>query len=85
MEFYPDLASKTAVLCSRIIRNHRLPDGNKRLGYSCALEFVARNGGKWTPPADDPEGDATVAVIEALAAGDLSEPDFTGWIRDRLA
>jgi death on curing protein len=84
VEFYPDLASKTAVLCSRIIRNHPLPDGNKRLGYLCALEFVARNGGSWTPPAEDPEGDATVAVIEALAAGELSEPDFTDWIRDRL-
>ena len=73
------------MLCSRIIRNHPLPDGNKRLGYLCALEFVARNGGRWAPPADDSEGDATVAVIEALAAGDLSEPDFTSWIRDRLA
>ena len=50
----------------------------------CALEFVARNGGSWTPPAEDPEGDATVAVIEALAAGELSEPDFTDWIRNRL-
>lgn len=49
VEFYPDLASKSAVLCSRIIRNHPLPDGNKRLGYLCALEFVARNGGRWTP------------------------------------
>ena len=78
VEFYPDLASKAAVLCSRIIRNHPLPDGNKRLGYLCALEFVARNDGSWTPPAEDPEGDATVAAIEALAAGELSEPDSHG-------
>jgi death on curing protein len=82
--FYPDLASKTAVLCSRIIRNHPLPDGNERLGYLCALEFVARNGGRWTPPKNDPEGDETVAVIEALAAGELGEEDFTAWVRDRL-
>lgn len=84
VEFYSDLASKTAVLCSRIIRNHPLPDGNKRLGYLCALEFVARNAGTWTPPPDDAEGDATVAVIEALAAGELSESNFTDWVRDRL-
>ena len=43
VEFYPDLASKTAVLAARLINNHPLPDGNKRVGYLCALEFVARS------------------------------------------
>jgi hypothetical protein len=35
VEFYPDLARKTAVLAARLIRNHPLPDGNK-LWATCA-------------------------------------------------
>lgn len=35
VEFYPDLPVKAAVLCVRLIKNHPLVDGNKRLG-SCA-------------------------------------------------
>jgi death on curing protein len=70
---------------SRVIRNHPLPDGNKRVGYLCALEFVARNGGTWTNPPDDPEGDITVAIIEGVAAGELSEEQLTDWVADRLA
>ena len=84
VEFYPDLASKTAILASRIIRNHPLPDGNKRAGFLCALEFVARNGGWWAPPPDDPEGDETVAIIEGVAAGTIDEEGFAEWVRDRL-
>jgi death-on-curing protein len=33
--FYPDPAQRAAIVCSRIIRNHPLPDGNKRTGYLC--------------------------------------------------
>jgi hypothetical protein len=49
------------VLCSRIIRTHPLPDGNKRVGYVAALELVARNDAAWTPPPDDEEGDTLSA------------------------
>jgi death on curing protein len=85
VEFYPDLARKTAVLAARLINNHPLPDGNKRVGYLCALEFVARNRGSWTYPPDDPDGDVTVAVIEGVAAGEIDEDDLTAWIAERLA
>jgi death on curing protein len=85
VEFYADLASKAAVLASRIIRNHPLPDGNKRVGYLCALEFVARNGGYWAPPAaDDPDGDETVAIIEGVAAGRIDEEQLRAWVAERL-
>ena len=84
VEFHSDLARKTAVLASRLIRNHPLPDGNKRVGYLCALEFVVRNGGTWTHPPDDPEGDETVAVIEGVAAGTLDEDELAVWIAQRL-
>lgn len=84
VEFYEDLPSKAAVLCSRLVRNHPLPDGNKRAGYISMLEFIARNGGQWTYPPNDPEGDETVDIIERLAAGDLSEDELEAWIRERL-
>ena len=84
VEFYPDLARKTAVLASRLIGNHPLPDGNKRVGYLCALEFVVRNGGTWTHPPDDPEGDRTVAIIEGVAAGTVDEDELAVWIAARL-
>lgn len=84
VEFCPDLACKTAVLASRLIRNNPLPDGNKRVGYLCALEFVARNGGRWTYPPDDPEGDQTVAIIEGVAAGEADADALCDWITDRL-
>jgi len=85
VEFYADLATKAAVLAWRIIRNHPLLDGNKRVGYLCALEFVARNGGTWTNPPDDPDGDITVATIEGVAAGEISEQGFAEWVAERLA
>ena len=78
---YLDLAD---FLPSRLIGNHPLPDGNKRVGYLCALEFVVRNGGTWTHPPDDPEGDETVAIIEGVAAGTVDEDELAVWIAARL-
>lgn len=42
--FYPDPAQRAAIVCSRIIRNHPLPDGNKRTGYLCMLIQLERAG-----------------------------------------
>ena len=33
VDFYPDFVEKAAVLCTRIVRNHPLPDGNKRTAF----------------------------------------------------
>ena len=71
VEFSPDLARKTAVLASRLIGNHPLPDGDKRVRWLCAVEFVVRNCGTWVHPVDDPEGDEAVAIIEGVAAGPI--------------
>jgi death on curing protein len=79
--FYPDPAQRAAIACSRIIRNHPLPDGNKRTGYLCMLVQLERAGLIFTHP----EGgeDETADVIEALAAGDLSEEAFVEWVEER--
>jgi death-on-curing protein len=85
VEFYPEFAMKVAVLCVRLIKNHPLPDGNKRLGYMCAVEFAERNGYRWTlPPGDDPDGEETVEMMKAVAAGRVDEEALARWIAERL-
>jgi len=76
-ELYPDAIDKAAVLCVRLARNHPLPDGNKRVAYLALLEFLARNEIEWVPPSVD----ATVATIERLAAGTISERELADWLR----
>lgn len=80
-EFYPEFAQKAAILCSRIARNHPLPDGNKRTGFLCLVEFIERNGFVWMPPGGD---DETVEMIVCLAASELTEQDFVVWVQDRI-
>jgi death-on-curing protein len=77
VEFYPDVIDKAAVLCVRLARNHPLPDGNKRVAYLALLEFLARNGVAWTPPSVE----ETVATIEEVAAGRISERELAEWLR----
>jgi len=84
VEAYPDFAAKAAVLCSRLVRNHPLPDGNKRVAYLCLLEFVARNSRQWTiDPSETVE--ETVTLIEGLAGGQVSEAHLHRWLEQRLA
>ena len=77
VEFYPDPIDKAAVLCVRLARNHPLPDGNKRVAYLAMLEFLARNRVEWTPPSVE----ETVATIEGVAAGRISESELADWLR----
>jgi death-on-curing protein len=79
-EAYPEFEVKAAVLCSRLIRNHPLPDGNKRTAYLCLTEFVERNGHVWV--SADP--DETVEVMAGVAAREIGEDELTHWVRARL-
>lgn len=81
VEFYPDLIDKAAVLCVRLARNHPLPDGNNRVAYLALLEFLARNGVEWAPPAVD----ETVTTIEGVAAGQVTERELAEWLRTSQA
>ena len=85
VEFYPEFPKKAAILCSRLIGNHPLPDGNKRTGFLCTVELAERNGYRWTDPGgDDPGGDETAALIERVAAGEVAIDELAAWIADRL-
>ena len=82
-EFYPDLASKAAVLCYRLARNHPLPDGNKRAAWAALVMFIDLNGGRWVP--DPPGVDDAERTMLAVAAGDIDERTLARWIRVRVA
>ncbi|HEX4806942.1 MAG TPA: type II toxin-antitoxin system death-on-curing family toxin, partial [Conexibacter sp.] len=73
---------KAAVLCSRLLRNHPLPDGNKRVAYLCMIELIRRNGAEWAPSAD---ADERAATVERLAARELGERDFAAWVERQIA
>jgi death-on-curing protein len=80
VEHYPDPATKAAVLCSRIVKNHALPDGNKRVGLLLMLDCLARNDLTWKQPAGGQ--DEIADVIERLAgrAPRMTEAEFVEWV-----
>ncbi len=80
-EAYPTLADKAAVYASRIVRNHPLPDGNKRTAYDVMVDFIERNGATFTHP---PEGLMATAEIERLAAETVGEAEFRAWVAERV-
>jgi death-on-curing protein len=81
-DFYPDLYDKAAVLTCRLAWNHPLPDGNKRAAWACLLLFVDLNGGSWDP--DPPNvADAVHAMLD-VAARNIDEESFAGWLRQRV-
>ena len=58
------------------MRNHPPPDGNKRCAYICLREFLARHGVAWRRPPNDEAAE----MIERLAASEVSEAEFAGWV-----
>jgi death-on-curing protein len=81
VEAYPEFETKAAVLCWHLVKNHPLPDGNKRCAFLATVEFVERNGRTWVVAPGDP--DETDEVIRAVASGELSQADFRDWIAAR--
>jgi death-on-curing protein len=74
-DFYSDFFMKAAVLCTRIARNHPLPDGNKRLAWICLRKFCDMNDYRLDVPTND-----AIRTVFAVAAGELSEDDLCEWI-----
>jgi death-on-curing protein len=87
-DFYPDFATKAAVLCAHIIKNHPLEDGNVPVALIATIEFCMRNGRPWTPPPGDDDGVATASRLLDVAAAPLDDDlisDLAGWIAERIA
>lgn len=75
----PDVADLAAAYACGLLRNHGFVDGNKRTAWIVARVFLADNG--YRLHYDKPEA---VRVVEAAAAGALTEPELAAWFRQHL-
>jgi death-on-curing protein len=76
----PDVAALAAAYAYGLARNHGFVDGNKRTAWIAARLFLTDNG--YRLAFDKVEA---VKMVEALAAGSLSEEALALWFRERLA
>jgi death on curing protein len=72
-----DLAVLAAAYGFGLVRNHPFVDGNKRIAFLAIVTFLGLNGVEFAVS----EADA-VAMMFALAAGELDEESLARWIRD---
>jgi death-on-curing protein len=77
VELYEDCVAKAAVLCVRLIRNHPLPNGNKRVALECLREFLDLNGLIWIPTGVDD----VVSTLVSVATREIGETDVADWLR----
>ena len=75
-----DLEVLAAAYGFGIAGNHPFVDGNKRVAFQAMYVFLGINGLEIT--ADEEE---VVRMALALAAGDLTEAELAGWLRNHTA
>lgn len=75
-----DTASLAAAYAYGVARNHPFIDGNKRTAWVLARLFLAINGHRLKFDSSD-----AIAMMLALAAGELEEDVVAEWFRSRLA
>lgn len=74
-----DIVALAAAYGIGLARNHPFADGNKRAAFIATAVFLLLNGLELV--AD--QADATVAML-AVAAGEMDEAAFAGWIRGNV-
>lgn len=67
-ELYPTLEEKAATLLYLIVKNHSFLDGNKRIGASCFLYFMDKNGLLYDDLGNTIIDDATLFALTLLMA-----------------
>jgi death-on-curing protein len=75
----PDAAALAAAYAYGLARNHGFVDGNKRVAWIAARLFLADNG---YGLRFDRAG--VVHLMQALAAGQLSERELAAWFSERM-
>ena len=75
-----DLCALAAAYGFGLARNHPFADGNKRTAWVLLRLFLRLNGAALAFTSAD-----AIRTMVALAAGDLSEPELTTWLRDHIA
>lgn len=71
-----DAAALAAAYGYGLSRNHPFIDGNKRTGFVAAELFLNLNGFE----LDATDADCVITML-GLAAGEVSEDAFAGWLR----
>ncbi len=72
----PTLFDLAAAYAFGLIRNHPFFDGNKRVGFTTAIVFLAINGYQFAAS----EADAALQTL-ALAAGELDQSAYAKWLK----
>ena len=72
-----DLAQLASAYGFGLARNHAFVDGNKRIAFLAMVTFLGLNDIEFMVS----EADA-VAIMLAVAAGEIDEDGLTRWIRD---
>lgn len=79
-DFYEHPIQRAAVLASRIMRNHPLPDGNKRVALILMDLYLEQEGFQLETTAADIDG-----TLRAVAAREMAENDFVIWLQAKTA
>jgi death on curing protein len=77
-DFYEHPIQRTAVLASRIMRNHPLPDGNKRVALALTRLYLLEQGIRLTASPEDID-----RTFRAVASRRMTEDYFTIWLGSR--
>jgi death-on-curing protein len=80
IDAHPEFFRKAAILCSRLTRNHPLPDGNKRCALLAMILFVETNGRAF----DDSDQDDVAEKIEQITEQIITESQFADWVREHI-
>jgi death-on-curing protein len=72
VEFYPELVAKARVLLMHLVKDHPLPDGNKRAAYLAMIEFLAS------------DVDAAIDMMVKIAGSEVDPAKVEDWISRQL-
>ncbi len=75
----PEVVELAALYALRIAQNHPFIDGNKRTAYLALEVFLALNGIRFTAT----NAEAVVGML-AMASGELTDDEFTRWVREHV-
>lgn len=73
---YPTVWDKAAALMHSLVGNHALVDGNKRVGFACAVLLLFGNDVRLAYEEDD-----AYDLIIAVAEGQLEVPEIAAGLR----
>jgi death-on-curing protein len=74
-----DVATLAAAYAFGLAKNHPFLDGNKRTAYVAMELFLLDNGFSLIASDED-----SLLTMLRLAAGEMSEEDYAGWIRGNV-